>query len=108
MLNINMAYKACSTILGLGFKKRTSTILLIHHSNRGILYCSSEYQEIHKELNIQCSMTDGYDCYQNALAERINGILKMEYLLIKPRNLKQARKLVEESIQLYNKKRLYL
>ncbi|UAX02431.1 integrase core domain-containing protein [Proteus terrae subsp. cibarius] len=53
-------------------------------------------------------MTDGYDCYQNALAERINRILKMEYLLIKPRNLKQARKLVEESIQLYNKKRLYL
>ncbi|MBJ2111169.1 transposase [Proteus terrae] len=50
-------------------------------------------------------MTDGYDCYQNALAERINGILKMEYLLIKPSNLEQARKLVEESIQLYNEKR---
>ncbi|WP_238601685.1 integrase core domain-containing protein, partial [Proteus terrae] len=100
--------QGCSTIFGSGFKKRTSTILLIHHSNRGILYCSSEYQEIHKELNIQCSMTDGYDCYQNALAERINGILKMEYLLIKPSNLEQARKLVEESIQLYNEKRPHL
>ncbi len=50
-------------------------------------------------------MTDGYDCYQNDLAERINGILKMEYLLIKPSNLEQTRKLVEESIQLYNEKR---
>ena len=53
-------------------------------------------------------MTDGYDCYQNALAERVNGILKMEYLLIKPNNLEQARKLVEESIQLYNEKRPHL
>lgn len=53
-------------------------------------------------------MTDGYDCYQNALAERVNGILKMEYLLIKPNNLELARKLVEESIQLYNEKRPHL
>ncbi|MCW2257216.1 transposase InsO family protein [Providencia alcalifaciens] len=53
-------------------------------------------------------MTDGYDCYQNALAERVNGILKMEYLLVKPSNLEQARKLVEESIQLYNERRPHL
>lgn len=53
-------------------------------------------------------MTDGYDCYQNALAERINGILQMEYLRIKPNNLEQARKLVDESIQLYNEKRPHL
>ncbi|MTT47330.1 transposase [Proteus mirabilis] len=45
-------------------------------------------------------MRDSYDCYQNALAERVNGILKMEYLLIKPRNLEQARRLVNESIQI--------
>lgn len=45
-------------------------------------------------------MRDSYDCYQNALAEQVNGILKMEYLLIKPRNLEQARRLVNESIQI--------
>jgi len=37
-------------------------------------------------------MIDEYDCYQNALAERINEILKMEYLLVKPENIEQARK----------------
>ena len=39
---------------------------------------------------MRCSMTDGYDCYQNALAERVNGILKDEFLLQRPANLTQA------------------
>ena len=42
-------------------------------------------------------MTDGYDCYQNALAERIYGILKTELLLSSPENLEQARKMVAEA-----------
>ena len=50
-------------------------------------------------------MTDGYDCYQNALAERVNGILKMEFLLHRPANLAQAKKMVKESVQIYNHKR---
>lgn len=50
-------------------------------------------------------MTDGYDCYQNALAERINGILKQEFLITKPQNLQQAKKMIEQSIRLYNNKR---
>lgn len=53
-------------------------------------------------------MTDGYDCYQNALAERVNGILKGEFLLHKPRNLKEARQMVKQSIRLYNEKRPHL
>ena len=47
-------------------------------------------------------MTDGYDCYQNALAERINGILKQEFLLYKYRNLNELKALVSESISIYN------
>lgn len=47
-------------------------------------------------------MTDGYDCYQNALAERVNGILKQEYLLMKPKDLAEARRMVHESVGLYN------
>lgn len=50
-------------------------------------------------------MTDGYDCYQNALAERVNGILKMEYLLTKPNDLNEAKKMVSESVKLYNEQR---
>jgi putative transposase len=47
-------------------------------------------------------MTDGYDCYQNALAERINGILKGEFLLQRPADLAQARRMVDESVSIYN------
>lgn len=47
-------------------------------------------------------MTDGYDCYQNALAKRINGILNCEFLLRRPRNLGQACQMVAEAVQIYN------
>ncbi|MDC9571473.1 MULTISPECIES: integrase core domain-containing protein, partial [unclassified Pseudoalteromonas] len=57
---------------------------------------------------IRPSMTDGYDCYQNALAERINGILKQEFLLYKCRNMAELKQLVEESIFIYNEMRPHL
>jgi putative transposase len=50
-------------------------------------------------------MTDGYDCYQNALAERVNGILKNEFLLQQPNDLHEARRMVSESIAIYNQER---
>ena len=50
-------------------------------------------------------MTDGYDCYQNALAERVNGILKNEYLLVKPNDLEEARKMIAQSVLTYNQRR---
>ena len=78
---------------------------LIHHSDRGIQYCSDQYQQLHLKYGITCSMTDGYDCYQNALAERVNGILKNEYLLSRPANLKEAITMVAQSIDLYNNER---
>ena len=48
---------------------------LIHHSDREIQYCSNAYQAVQTHHGVTCSMTDGYDCYQNALAARVNGIL---------------------------------
>jgi putative transposase len=53
-------------------------------------------------------MTDGYDCYQNALAERINGILKDEFLLTTCENKDQLEKMVDQSIEIYNSKRPHL
>ena len=50
-------------------------------------------------------MTDGDDCYQNALAERVNGILKGEFLLHRPADLDQAKKMVEQSVHIYNPER---
>lgn len=75
---------------------------LIHYSDRGAQYCSDLYQRLHIKHGITCSMTDGYDCYQNAMAERVNGILKMEFLLHRPKDLAQARKMVDESVGIYN------
>ena len=53
-------------------------------------------------------MTDGYDCYQNALAERINGILKDEFLIYNCKNEDQLNQLVKDSIDIYNNKRPHL
>jgi putative transposase len=81
---------------------------LVHHSDRGIQYCSTYYQSLHSRHGVTCSMTDGYDCYQNALAERVNGILKNEFLLNRPADLNQARRMVAESVQIYNHERPHL
>jgi len=89
-------------------RRRKTDQPLIHHSDRGIQYCSEAYQLLHKKHGVRCSMTDGYDCYQNALAERVNGILKTELLLVRPKNLMEASRMVDESVRLYNTKRPHL
>jgi transposase InsO family protein len=76
---------------------------LIHHSDRGLQYCSNEYQKMINNKFIKCSMTESYDPYQNAVAERINGILKQEFLLNTQNiDLKTMKKLVKQSINIYN------
>lgn len=101
----NMKAKSVKKAFIKALKSRVSQKALIHHSDRGVQYCSAEYQQLHQQHNVTCSMTDGYDCYQNALAERVNGILKSEFLLSKPANLSQAKKMVAESVDIYNRYR---
>lgn len=84
---------------------RSTERQLIHHSDRGLQYCAEAYQQIHRRHGVLCSMTDGYDCYQNALAERINGILKAELLTAVPQNLEQAATMVQQAIHIYNHER---
>jgi transposase InsO family protein len=79
---------------------------LIHHSDRGIQYCCDLYQELLKKNNLKVSMTESYDPYANAVAERVNGILKSEFLLEKYHVDRHTRKqLVKNSIEIYNTKR---
>jgi transposase InsO family protein len=94
-----------SEALKMALRTRRSRQQLVHHSDRGIQYCSNYYQQIHQRHGIRCSMTDGYDCYQNALAERINGILKNEFLLQRPANLEQAARMLSQSVHIYNTQR---
>lgn len=97
-----------SAAFKMALRHRHTEQRLVHHSDRGIQYCSAFYQQIHRRHGITCSMTDGYDCYQNALAERVNGILKDELLLHRPLDLGQAAKMVKESIRIYNEERPHL
>ena len=90
-------------------KNRKYTHDLIHHSDRGLQYCSSEYITILKENNVKISMTENGDPYENAIAERVNGILKYEFLIIDGfRNYLQALEVISESINIYNESRPHL
>jgi len=81
----------------------------IHHSDRGLQYCSSEYQEILNKNKIKPSMTEAYDPYENAIAERVNGILKNEFNLDQSfYNHLQAEKVVEDVIEIYNNQRPHM
>lgn len=79
---------------------------LIHHSDRGIQYCSHEYVGLLKKHQMIISMTEENHCYENALAERVNGILKDEFLLDEAfADKKMAFKAVREAIESYNTRR---
>jgi len=59
--------------------RENSHTRLIHHSDRGLQYCSAEYTSISKANNISISMTENSDPYENALAERMNKTMKEEF-----------------------------
>jgi putative transposase len=81
----------------------------IHHSDRGLQYCSKEYVLLTNQNNIKLSMTENGDPYENALAERMNRTIKEEFGMDRTlRSRKQVKQLVEESIFLYNQKRPHL
>jgi transposase InsO family protein len=82
---------------------------LIHHSDRGAQYCSHPYVKALKRRKIQISMTEEKHCYENAVAERVNGILKDEFYLDQCfANTELARLATKNAIKTYNEKRLHL
>jgi putative transposase len=82
---------------------------LIHHSDRGLQYCSNQYVEQLQKHNIQISMTEENHCYENAMAERVNGILKDEFYLDQNfSSAELAKKTCDNAIRIYNTKRLHL
>ncbi len=81
-------------------------INLIHHSDRGTQYASLLYTSHLKGLNIQISMTQSGDPKDNAVAERINGILKTEFLNhYQFKDITQVRLRVDQAIDFYNNQR---
>jgi transposase InsO family protein len=81
----------------------------IHHSDRAIQYCSPRYTDILFENQLQVSMTEDNHVYENSLTERVNGILKSEFLLDREfQGVKQAYTACREAIETYNRYRPHL
>lgn len=82
---------------------------LIHHSDRGIQYCCQDYIKILKDHHVLISMTEENHCYENAIAERVNGILKDEFFLGETLpSFKIAKELTRETINTYNTARRHM
>lgn len=88
---------------------KTAPEQLVHHSDRGIQYCSNSYVKLLQDYEIQISMTENGDPLENAIAERINGIIKEEYLHnYQVSNIKEAKELLEVVVELYNNERPHM
>lgn len=86
--------------------EKPSRRTLTHHSDRGIQYCCHDYVNYLKSESIAISMTQNGDPYENAIAERVNGILKGEYSLNQTfEDYYQANEVVKQAVNLYNNKR---
>lgn len=109
-VNNNMETESMIPALKMATANRVNTnITTIHHSDRGLQYCSKEYAKMTKENNIILSMTENGDPYENALAERMNRTIKEEFGLDRIlKDKEQVQKLVDESIYLYNHYRPHL
>jgi putative transposase len=82
---------------------------LIHHSDRGIQYCCKEYVKLLQDNSIAISMTENGDPLENALAERVNGIIKGEYLdCYEVNSIQEANELLSQVINLYNQERPHM
>lgn len=99
----------CLRALQKALRKVRPAVGLVHHSDRGIQYCSTQYVEELKKHKINISMTEENHCYENAIAERVNGILKDEFYLDQCFfSTEHACKATKNAIKIYNSKRLHL
>lgn len=108
-LSQDLGIKGCMRALRMALRQVPKGIDLIHHSDRGIQYCSYDYTDLLKKHGVRISMTEQDHVYENALAERVNGILKEEFLLGETlASYEIAQSMVKESIQIYNQERPHL
>ena len=101
-LSDSLETRGCIEALKMAIKSCSDKTQIIHHSDRGVQYCSTNYVDVLKENNIKISMTENGDPLENAIAERVNGILKEELLEQKYRNLNVAKYSVAKAIVIYN------
>ena len=96
----------CQHALRMALKQLPDGVRPIHHSDRGCQYCCHDYVEMAQAGGLTMSMTEVNHCAENALAERMNGILKAEYGLDQRFKTKaHTMKAVAEAIRLYGTRR---
>ena len=107
--SISLSTTGALTALQMALKQSPGRGALIHHSDRGIQYCSHEYVRLLKSHGVRISMTEDNHVYENALAERVNGILKTE-LLGNTRyiHFTDVKRVIQEAIDIYNNERLHM
>ncbi len=102
----NLKSQGALNALRMALKDNTERATLIHHSDRGIQYCCEDYVRELNNNKIVISMTENGDPYENALAERVNGILKSEYdLNMTFTDYTRAQAMVKRAVELYNTSR---
>ena len=108
-LGDNLEAEGCLRALDTALADLAAGLRPIHHSDRGCQYCCHLYVERLQEVGLGISMTELAHCYENAMAERVNGILKQEYELDASfRTKEQARKAFAEAVLQYNHRRPHL
>lgn len=108
-LSMDLAARGAVAAIKMALKEVPQTEGLIHHSDRGIQYCCEEYVELLQRNKLKISMGEAGNPYENAIAERINGILKNEfYLNSKFNDLNDALQATKEAIKNYNNLRPHM
>lgn len=102
----DLAAEGCIEALKMALNNRIYNQSIIHHSDRGSQYCSHNYVDLLLKNNIAISMTENGDPYENALAERMNGIIKTEFNLYSSLlGFEQTKNKISKSIKSYNELR---
>jgi len=105
-LSRSLAIEGCLKALKKALSALPKGVRVIHHSDRGIQYCCDEYTTLLNTHGVKISMTEENHIYENALAERVNGILKDEFMLGETlASYEVACQMVKEAIYIYNTKR---
>jgi len=102
----NLESQGAQRALARAIAQLPAGVLVVHHSDRGSQYCCEPYVKLAQGAGLVMSMTQELHCYENAQAERLNGILKQEYGLDQTlANLAEAQRLVRQAVELYNEYR---
>lgn len=107
-LSPDLGHEGCEKALEMAAKVIPPGATVIHHSDRGCQYACRDYREKLKELGMLSSMTEEQHCYENSVAERVNGILKGEYFLdVEFRDAEAALNAVRQVVHVYNDMRIH-